>query len=467
MSTEINKSQAQKLRNQILSVSKSNLSEEDFYNRLNDEDYARGVYKRLSGLGEKPLGASDESSFLDSLRVKTNADKMSNLMANANEDLINNNLLGPQVDSVKPTINKDANTNLTIVDKPTPQEKLNLIKDRGQELLDNNIQSSKDSVLPVGPRQNVVGQMPEVSAEQIIKDNEPKKVEGEVNQIGQDKVADAALTDNLLADVDARLAEWHKLNDAFIDEYESKMAPKAYEDRMVYGEHYVPKGGVFSLFRNKEAEENKKFIDANSAKYQDLIRQRNAIIRTKETAETMKQYADYDRQVAVGEQMSSMVDKGELSEADMKELRGVSNEQEKNEALTRMYNQGRISEDTFKKILDLGDTSDKSGLAYGLFKTGKIEDFVSLGLTELSRNTAILDIINRYNQGLPINSDEQTLLNVYSKLMEVKSEDRDFWFGAGMGLQQSLQFVLESMVTGGVGSAASSGKWLGSAFLKL
>lgn len=466
MSTEINKSQAQKLRNQILSVSKSNLSEEDFYSRLNDEDYARGVYKRLSGLGEKPLGASDESSFLDSLKVKTNADKMSNLMANANEDLINNNLLGPQVDSVKPTINKDANTNLTIVDKPTPQEKLNLLKDRGQELLDNNIQSSKDSVLPVGPRQNVVGQMPETPAEQIIKNNEPKKVEGEVNQIGQDKVADAALTDNLLADVDARLTEWHKLNDAFIDEYESKMAPKAYEDRMVYGEHYVPKGGIFSLFRNKEAEENQKFIDANSAKYQDLIRQRNAIIRTKETAETMKQYADYDRQVAVGEQMSSMVDKGELSEADMKELRGVSNEQEKNEALTRMYNQGRISEDTFKKILDLGDTSDKSGLAYGLFKTGKIEDFVSLGLTELSRNTAILDIINRYNQGLPINSDEQTLLNVYSKLMEVKSEDRDFWFGVGMGLQQSLQFVLESMVTGGVGSAASSGKWLGSAFLK-
>jgi hypothetical protein len=323
MDQKYDKNKAKELYDQMASYADIDVNENDFYTKLNDGgiDYAKNIYGKFKNAGLNLLNANDENAFLDSLKMNTNGNKMASLLNNADESIIRNNTIGTQVDSATPTINKDANTGFVQVTEPTASEKLSMLKDEGEQLMmQGGVQSAKDSVLPVGPRQNVISQMPETPAEQIIKNNEPKKVEGEVNQIGQDKVADAALTDNLLADVDARLAEWHKLNDAFIDEYESKMAPKAYEDRMVYGEHYVPKGGIFSLFRNKEAEENQKFIDANSAKYQDLIRQRNAIIRTKETAETMKQYADYDRQVAVGEQMSSMVDKGELSEADMKEL---------------------------------------------------------------------------------------------------------------------------------------------------
>lgn len=435
-----------------------------FYEKMKDSSFAKEVYNTLSNDGIKLLDAPDETSFLDSLGLRTKAD----LMKDATPEIVSGNKVVAK-DSFTTPVNKDIATNITpteipSLEPPTKEQEVQSLKERVESNM-QDIKSPKDSVLPQGGSR-IVNSGPEKTADEVLMDYTPtERVIDEAHMIGEDKIADDMYADNLMADTEERLAQWHKDNDAFISEYESKMGSSilnATSAQNAYSESFSP----FQYLFNKNNNKDKEFIDANSAKYNELIRQRDAIQRTKETVETMKTFTAFDRSVGVGEEMSSMVDKGELSEKDMETLRNISDEQEKVDALTDMYYGGRISEDTFNKILDLGDTSDKSGLWYGLFKTGKIEDFVTLGLNELSRNIDIAEIASRYNKGLPVNEDELTLLSVYSKLAQVQSQDRSFGFKAGMGMQQSLQFVLESLATGGVNAIGSAAKQGGKSFLK-
>lgn len=435
-----------------------------FYEKMKDSSFAKEVYNTLSNDGIKLLDAPDETSFLDSLGLRTKAD----LMKDATPEIVSGNNAVAK-DSFTTPVNNDIATNITpteipSLEPPTKEQEVQSLKERVESNM-QDIKSPKDSVLPQGGSR-IVNAGPEKTADEVLMDYTPtERVIDEAHMIGEDKIADDMYADNLMADTEERLAQWHKDNDAFISEYESKMGSSilnATSAQNAYSESFSP----FQYLFNKNNNKDKEFIDANSAKYNELIRQRDAIQRTKETVETMKTFTAFDRSVGVGEEMSSMVDKGELSAKDMETLRNISDEQEKVDALTDMYYGGRISEDTFNKILDLGDTSDKSGLWYGLFKTGKIEDFVTLGLNELARNIDIAEIASRYNKGLQINEDEFTLLNVYNKLAQIQSQDRSFGFKAGMGMQQSLQFVLESLATGGVNAIGSAAKQGGKSFLK-
>ena len=425
------KNKAKQLYDQIGSNIKS--TEDQYYEKLNNPSEARKLYRIFSdNRGIKLLDAPDEDSFMDSLGFNKPMEVKPETKQEVNQD--------------NPKFTLDANREAAFRD---------------------TVSIAKDSSIPVGNVSDIARVLPEKPAEQIINEHTPQqRLEAEGKQIGEDKIADSVLSDNLLSESDEKLAQWHKDNDAFITEYENRMNSIASntDAHNLYSESFSPLQFLFKK-NNKKDEE---FINANSAKYDELIRQRDAIRLTKETAETMKQYADFDRSVAVGEQLSSYVDNGLLNESDMKELRNISDETERKEALTKMYNQGSISEDTFNKILDLGDTSDKSGLWYGMFKTGKIEDFATLGLTELARNVDILDIAKRYNNGLPINEEEKTLLGVYGKLMELQDRDRSFGFGAGMVMQSGAQFALESLLTGGVGASATNvlGKNVGKGLLK-
>lgn len=446
-------------------ISKANFpySRAEFGEMMQDKDNAKYFYNTYkSEYGDNLLGAPDEDSFLDSLGMRSKAD----LLNEATPDIMQRDA-APAMDSTPMQANKSVATDMAPVEVPsmelpTAEDNLNAIKERGNELVQNNTETPKDSVLPQGGAR-ILDAAPQKSAEQVISEYTPvERVVEEGHIIGEDKITDALMADNLIAQTDDRLAQWHKENDEFIAEYEKRMSSTDSNAHNLYSESFSP----MQIFANRKSRKDKEFINANSAKYNELIRQRDAIQRTKETVETMKKYTDFDRSVAIGEEMSSMVDKGELADFDMKTLRDISDDKERLDALTDMYNQGRISEDTFNKILDLGDTSDKSGLWYGMFKTGKIEDFATLGLNELARNIDIADIAKRYNEGLPVNEDELTLLNVYNKLSQIQSQDRSFGFNAGMGMQQSLQFVLESLATGGVNAIGSAAKQGGKALLK-
>lgn len=409
-------------------------SRAEFGEIMADRDNAKYIYNTHKQLtGENLIGAPDENSFLDSLGMRSKKDLLQ--------------------DAIKQNATPEVASNTTTTDAPS----------FGLPTAEDNLKTPKDSVLPQGSSR-VVSAAPVKSADEVIAEYTPaERVIDESKMLGEDTINDALITESLAASTEDRLAQWHKDNDAFIAEYEKRMNATSSTPHNVYTEGFNP----MQIFANRQSNDDRKFINANSAKYNELIRQRDAIQRTKETVDTMKQYAEWDRHVGVEKELSSLVDKGELTDFDMKTLTKVSDEKEKVEELTNMYNQGRISEDTFNKIMDLGDTSDKSGLWYGMFKTGKLEDFATLGLNELARNMDIVEVAERLNKGLPVNEDEMTLLHVYNALSQMKNKERSFGFNAGMGVQQSMQFVLESLLTGGVNAIGGSiAKQGGKAFLK-
>jgi hypothetical protein len=65
---KFNQDVAKRLYNQAMSVGNSKVSENDFYNNLDDQEYAKMVYNRYkTKYGVDLLDAQDENSFLNTL----------------------------------------------------------------------------------------------------------------------------------------------------------------------------------------------------------------------------------------------------------------------------------------------------------------------------------------------------------------------------------------------------------------
>lgn len=378
-------------------------SEQDFETKIQDTAVAKKLYNTMSEQGIDLLSAPDEKSFLDSLGFVDT----------------------PQVqqEGVQETEQRiSPNATLTT---PTEQNNFSIPTT-------NNVVEQKKEEAPI------------------------EKVKAEAQEIGPQKVTDVITVDQMIANANKRLADFDATNTAFMDEYKQRQTPAHYDATNVYTESWAPR--FFNPGKAKEEKDNKDFINANSAKYDKLRRERQAIQGELDMLETMRQYAVFDESVAKGEVLSSLVDGGQLSQQSMDALRDMSDEKERNEYLNTLVKNGEISNETYKKILNLGDTSDKNAFWYGMLKTGKLKDIATMGLTEIARNADIAEIAFREKAGLELTDDEASLLRVYNQLSQIQSADRSSWFNMGQGIQQSMRFMMELAMTGGV---SGMGKALG------
>lgn len=400
------------------------LSEEDFNNKMQDKDFAKKLYGFTSSKGVNLLGAENEQVFLDTLGYQQTKQET----AQKRKDVLSG-ITAPE----QPV--KDIKSLTSDVEYNTNRPTQNLFK--------------KEEVNPISyhTQQKPIAQQV-FGIESVIGMESPKeKTEREIAQLGEDKINDVRVVDSLIAEKQKALDDFDAINGDFIREYENKDLEIKSNDPLYGG--WSPS---LSMFRKKE---DNKFIDENSERFNELQRERKAIQNSIDNMETYRQYAEWDRGVEVGKRLSSMVSNGEIDEGQMDVLRKISDDKERDEYLLNLYNSGQISKETLKNIHDLGDTSDKSGLWYGLTKTGKLKDFVSVGLTQLERNIDIASLTAKFNRGGDLTDEEKQTLAIYNKLNQIKDNDRSFGFEAGMGLQRSMQFVLESMLTGGVGAVGA------------
>lgn len=419
---ENNKSKIKELYSDIMSLGGNfPLSEQEFSDNMQDKDFAKMIYGVTSSGGVNLLGAKDEQTFLNTLGYEQTQRET----ALKRREYLNN--------ITAPTEPVEDISSLTTKEKDySDGPKYNLFRQPEPNPVAYHTQEK-----PLA--QQVFG------VETVIGMETPEdKLNNQIAQLGEDKVNDVATIDSLIADKEKELADFDAVNGDFLREFENK------DLQIRTNDPYLSPWNPLTLNIGKK--EDKRFVDENYDKFNQLQNQRKAIKNTLETMDTYRQYAEWDRSVAVAERLSGMVSNGEINDYHMEMLRSISDDKERDDYLLSLYNNGKISQETLKDIHDLGDTSDKSGLMYGLFKTGKLKDFATVGLTQMQRNVDIAGLTAKHNRGESLTTDEKQMLAIYDKLNQIKDADRSFGFEAGMGLQRSMQFVLESMLTGGVGA---------------
>ena len=402
-------------------------SENDFLEKLKGEDYAKNVYNVFKD--DVFLGAKDESAFLDSLGFNKPSAPTSDVVK-------------PTQETTQPAM-QDLGVQIPSVEMPTTQYAI-------PSKVDTTIQTKFD---PVAKMQNN-GQL---RIADIVGETPEQRVVSEINNLGKDVVADVANSEAISANIQKQLDELNSQYGEFLAEYETKK-----------GEMFANVTDPWMLSMPagyRKRKENADFLDKNKALYDELSAKQAALFRQKELIDSYKQYAHFGRQLEVGKRLSSYVSSGKISDDTFKILRSTGSEKAKEQYLTRLYERGEIDKDTLKEIYDLGDLTKENGFMYSSFETGNFSDILSMGLNEIERSAKIRDIRSRVEQGLPITDVEADTLDAYYKLTEIKekaSKEYGFGFKAGLGFQQSLRFMAEMALTGGIfGGAASFGKSVG------
>lgn len=102
--------------------------------------------------------------------------------------------------------------------------------------------------------------------------------------------------------------------------------------------------------------------------------------------------------------------------------------------------------------------SDIKKFVKGLFQTGTLKDFATLGITAISRNLDIGELLYKSNKYPKlITPQEKEAIDVYEKLRKIESQDTDWTYKAGAQLQQMVPTVVSMLVTGGLGAGLRAG----------
>ena len=438
---------AKELYNQAVRIGTSKISEDDFYNKLETEDgYAERVYDRYkSKYGVSLLDAPDAQSLRDSLYAQ-------------------NAPVSPGTESpAEPAVDEEA---LAELDKKVemPKKKKERSPFFGVEMpnIDEYLDTEIPQVYPAAPKAPDMElkfdkkqedplklyRKPEKFSDVVGEDIEDR-IQRQMSILGNGETPNVAIADDLQKSIEEQLDQYKKENGAFLIEYNSKSRPDNTQAIDAYHE-----GGPIGWMFNKKSKEDRDWVNANSAKYQEIQRNIRAMERQKELLHTYRQLAVVDRSVAQGEQLSSMVSNGDITEETMELLRSDVSPVVKEEHIRRKVASGEIDQDTAARIKAMGDLTNKATMGQGLFRTGSIKDIATLGLNEISRNIDIVSITNRVRDGIPVTDEERDVLVLFDRLSQMQTEEksdaRGFWYNSGQMLQKSLLFALEMGITGGV-----------------
>lgn len=464
---------AKKLYDQAMEVGTSNISEDDFYSNLDDKEYAAKVYNRYKDkYGVNLLDAEDDNSFLDTLGYKkddgpTTATETKPVAGNERKPVnvetpesINTDV--PKVNYVAPKA-PDMNIekpqlmgNILGERKVNPHEKFNMAK---------NVFGVDDIYQYRNPQeklQDAINQLGKDEVETVYDDN------GDI--VGQKVVKTAQQLDVERIDaIKKEIQRQYEADSKFVNEYESVL----FKDNVTHMN--TPKDTysvthpsantkhTFSMTRpsaKSKTGEDEAYLKENADRYNKIKKAREALQLQMSFADTYAELAEYDRSVAVGEDMSSMVSSGEITEDAMSILRSSKSPQASKEYIERQVKNGTMTRSTANKLYDLGDLSEKNAFGYGFTHHGKAEDMLSFGITEINRNFDVKDIYERIKKGEDVSQEETNVIDMYNKMSEMLSEakqDKRGWlFQAGQGLPKTLQFIAEIGITGGA-SAVGKG----------
>ena len=95
----------------------------------------------------------------------------------------------------------------------------------------------------------------------------------------------------------------------------------------------------------------------------------------------------------------------------------------------------------------------------GLVKTGRFSDFVSLGLTRMSRDVGMIEVLKKASEVDfdDLTSQEQQAVQAWSFLKEVEGANDSFALKAGRTFQDMIPFVVNMIATGGAMSGLRTG----------
>jgi len=102
-----------------------------------------------------------------------------------------------------------------------------------------------------------------------------------------------------------------------------------------------------------------------------------------------------------------------------------------------------------------GDQSRINRFLGGLAVKGDLQDFATLGISEITRDLEFASILGKAERGEKLTLDESKAIQLYQNLKEIESLDRGAFFNAGAGAQQSFE-LMRDMLLGGMGGGIST-----------
>ena len=102
-----------------------------------------------------------------------------------------------------------------------------------------------------------------------------------------------------------------------------------------------------------------------------------------------------------------------------------------------------------------GDQSRINRFLGGLAVKGDLQDFATLGISEITRDLEFAGILGKAERGEKLTLDESKAIQLYQNLKEIESLDRGAFFNAGAGAQQSFE-LMRDMLLGGMGGGIST-----------
>lgn len=484
---KFNPDAAKRLYEEATSIGTSKVSENDFYNSLNDSEYARIVYNRYKDkYGVNLLGAEDDSSFLSTLGYnvpyagnKTKEQEPKFSLKRPEEPKKENkvetpesfNTRIPNIQTVKDDVTgEDVSVDMDIPKTPDMTVKMPNSLDRFKQspLGESNLSKrifGVDSILEQESPQEkawkeVYNSAPEAMAN-LGKDEVEEIYDANGEIIGEKVIRTAN---------EADLDRIHQIQQGIRDQYDA--IDKAEGEFIKQYEEYLQRSGANNVnihgdswnlvnpWDRRKSKQEMEFIRNNAARYNRIMSAKKALNLQSKFAQTYADLAEYDRSVEKGEQMSAMVSSGEITEDAMKILRATKSPEVSRQYIERQVKNGTMSRETANKLLKMGDLSEKNAFGYGFTHPGYAEDFLTFGMSEIKRNFDIKSINDRLKSGKEVSDDEKNALLMYSKMSDMMSEakmDKRGWmFEAGQGLPKTLQFIAEIGITGGA-SAVGKG----------
>ena len=389
---KFNKEKAKKVYDTISDNGGMRSTESQFYDKLNDESFVKNVYQTLKNDGIQLLDAPDEGSFLDSLGFNKHQPERQEQEIVESE---NKKAPTPQYDSdsLKIHIPDSINTEIPKVQYEAPKTP--------NYQLDVPSSLQQKPVLPVG--------QPQMSILDIIGETPQQRIQAEINSLGENAIMDSARADAIKADIENEMKAIDKANEQFLKEYDRILKENDNRDINLHHDSWSP---ALPWNYKKKKEEN-EFITANSERYQNIQRRKEALHRQIDLLDTYKQYSDFGRQIEVAKEMLAMVSNGTLTQNAFDNLRSTRNKKAQEAEMLRLYQNGEIDKNALKELYNLGDLSERNGYLYGLFKTGKAEDMLTFGMNEIARNMNISEIVTKVKNGTAT-SEEIGVLDVYS-----------------------------------------------------
>ena len=431
---------------QITSSSKGfKYSEDEFIKNMQDSNSAKKLYNYMLDKGNlKLLNAADEEAFLEMVYPKPKEEKPKEAD------------VAPQSVGLK-NYNKGFEAIQDAI--PSMQSKIEAPKAEISDTLDMNLNKTGLDFMKsdANPNEQILGGNTFSDESRFIK---------QAQMLGEDVVMDEQVADAMMVDVQNQLKALNEGSREFMEEYEKRLREaNAYNTSNHEAWNPMSYSKYKKLKEQQEAEGD--YFKANGEKYRELQNRKKALNAQLDMLKSYKQLAEVDSSIAKAEQLSAMVENGEISQSTMSYLRGALREDVKQLHISMLERNGEITKETADKLLALGDCTDKATMLQGMFKTGQVKDIATLGASEIARVMDVAGIMSRIKEGVPVSDEEKSAAIIYSKLMQLQDADhadkRDWQFGFGQMMQKSLLFVVEAALTGGF---SGFGKQLGAKGVK-